>query len=250
MSAWRFKRKLSYLVGVLVFIVVVFLIFFFIYKPRPTCFDGIQNQDETGVDCGGTCIRVCSENVSPLNFLWARPVIIGDNNYSVVSLFENKNVNLVAKNLDYSIKLFNSQNQLVGERMGIVKNVWPREPLIIFESNIQTNGSVVRSLVELKEDIWWEETKVEKPPVLVNFKSFQSEPYPRVTATISNDSARHLTEIDVYVVISDYERNVFAASATLVDSLPGDTSREIFFTWPRQFLTYPVFFDFYPRFDF
>ena len=25
--------------------------------PEPTCIDGIQNQDETGVDCGGKCIE-------------------------------------------------------------------------------------------------------------------------------------------------------------------------------------------------
>jgi hypothetical protein len=250
MSVWRFKRKLSYLAGISAFILVVFLIFFFIYKPRPTCFDGIQNQDEEGIDCGGPCVRVCSKNINSLNFLWARPVNVGDNNYSVVSLFENKNNNLVAKNLDYSIKLFDNQNKLIGERVGAIENVWPKEPLIIFESNIATDGVAVRSLVELEEDIWWEETYIEKPSVSVNFKSFQPEPYPRVTATISNDSVKLLSDVDIYVVISDYERNVFAASATLVDSLPGNSSREIFFTWPKQFLAHPVFFDFYPRFDF
>lgn len=28
-------------------------------NPAPTCFDGIQNQGETGVDCGGPCIAIC-----------------------------------------------------------------------------------------------------------------------------------------------------------------------------------------------
>ena len=27
--------------------------------PVPTCFDGIQNQGETGIDCGGPCVAVC-----------------------------------------------------------------------------------------------------------------------------------------------------------------------------------------------
>lgn len=250
MSAWRFKRKLSYFLGLVIFILVIFLIFFFIYKPQPTCFDGVKNQDEEGVDCGGSCVRVCSENAFQFNFLWSRPVEIGENNYSVVSLFENKNADLVAKDLGYTIKLFNSQNELVGERAGEIKNVWPREPLIIFESNIQTEDRVIRSLIELEEDIWWEETEVERPSLSVSFKSFEPEPYPRVTATISNNSAKNLSDIDIYIVISDYERNVFATSATLVDSLLSNTSREVFFTWPKQFSSYPVFFDFYPRFDF
>lgn len=29
----------------------------------PTCTDGIKNQDETGVDCGGACSTFCSDNI-------------------------------------------------------------------------------------------------------------------------------------------------------------------------------------------
>jgi len=31
-----------------------------ITPPSETCFDGIQNQDETGIDCGGVC-TACAE---------------------------------------------------------------------------------------------------------------------------------------------------------------------------------------------
>jgi hypothetical protein len=31
-----------------------------ICTPCPTCSDGIQNQDETGIDCGGVCPNTCS----------------------------------------------------------------------------------------------------------------------------------------------------------------------------------------------
>src|SRR4030095_7117121 len=27
-----------------------------ISKPFPDCYDGIKNQDETGIDCGGSCV--------------------------------------------------------------------------------------------------------------------------------------------------------------------------------------------------
>lgn len=32
--------------------------------PFPTCFDGIMNGGETGIDCGGPCITLCSEDVT------------------------------------------------------------------------------------------------------------------------------------------------------------------------------------------
>ena len=31
----------------------------------PTCTDGIQNQDETGIDCGGKCHACRKQNILP-----------------------------------------------------------------------------------------------------------------------------------------------------------------------------------------
>ena len=41
-------------------------------NPTPTCFDNVQNQGETGIDCGGPC-PACSFNPPPSNSLTLKP---------------------------------------------------------------------------------------------------------------------------------------------------------------------------------
>ena len=35
---------------------LIWLVYSFEFKPAPNCFDGKKNQEETGIDCGGSCI--------------------------------------------------------------------------------------------------------------------------------------------------------------------------------------------------
>ena len=56
----------------------------------PTCNDGIQNGDETGVDCGGSCTP-CASVVAPLV---AAPTPPARNAWDVISLFSNAYTNI------------------------------------------------------------------------------------------------------------------------------------------------------------
>ena len=70
MISWSKKRQIIYLalvVGFFIFVTTVFL-FFLLYE-TPTCFDGKQNQEEIGIDCGGPCVRLCVFQVEELSVL-------------------------------------------------------------------------------------------------------------------------------------------------------------------------------------
>ena len=47
------------------------------YEPPPaeTCYDGIQNQDEIGIDCGGVC-SACYEPPPPDEFPWMIVILV------------------------------------------------------------------------------------------------------------------------------------------------------------------------------
>ena len=61
MSKWSSKRKGKILIAIGILIVLVILFAFIQYENSkvPTCFDGIQNGGESGIDCGGTCALQC-----------------------------------------------------------------------------------------------------------------------------------------------------------------------------------------------
>ena len=57
---WAAKRQLQYLSGFLAIILVIVLIIIAPYlRSDPTCFDGKQNGNEEGIDCGGSCDLIC-----------------------------------------------------------------------------------------------------------------------------------------------------------------------------------------------
>lgn len=53
----RAFRKFIIITGtIIIFLFILGTIFYFVFKPNESCFDGIQNQNETDIDCGGDCV--------------------------------------------------------------------------------------------------------------------------------------------------------------------------------------------------
>ncbi|MEK7136186.1 MAG: hypothetical protein AAB821_01180, partial [Patescibacteria group bacterium] len=88
------------------------------------------------------------------------------------------------------------------------------------------------------------------PNVVVHKNCFETEPVPRLSADITNLITKPVSNIVIPVVISDKEGNVISSSATVVDTVAGGQTTEIYFTWPLALPSEPVFFDFYPRQNF
>ena len=51
----RKRKKIAILMIPVLIIVLLVLIKIFFIKPAPSCFDGIQNQGESGIDIGVIC---------------------------------------------------------------------------------------------------------------------------------------------------------------------------------------------------
>ena len=247
MSVWRLKRQLSYLSMVIATIIIVGIIVYFVDRPPATCFDGKQNQNEIGVDCGGTCKRICAANVLPLKTVWVRPFEISPGLYSVMALIENPNLTQGVKKLSYTIKLFDQMGQLVKEIKG-ENEALPQNLFTIFESNISARqGEISRAFIDFDDNNVWQEITDPKILLRVSQKSFDNTSQPKLLATITNEMAEDLKNVRVIVVLSDADGNAFSTSATLVDFLPRLSKRDIFFTWPESFPTNPTFIDFYSQ---
>ncbi|MDP6250283.1 MAG: hypothetical protein QGH26_05690, partial [Candidatus Pacebacteria bacterium] len=58
--SWSSKNRSIYLGGLILILVIVFALpVYNIFNKEPTCFDGKQNSNERGVDCGGGCEKIC-----------------------------------------------------------------------------------------------------------------------------------------------------------------------------------------------
>ena len=111
----RLKKQLIYAVSFFVFLAIVIGGFYFVYlKPAPSCFDGIQNQKEEGIDCGGPCANACMPQLNKL-VLADRILILRPDatHISFLTRVSNPNFNYAAKSFSYSFDLLNASGSVV-----------------------------------------------------------------------------------------------------------------------------------------
>lgn len=91
---------------------VVVFAYYFLIRPAPSCFDGKQNQDEAGVDCGGVCAKVCIpidnrpiETVIPAQGFAPAPGI-----FAVIARIQNPNLTVGAATFSYEFTIYDTQD--------------------------------------------------------------------------------------------------------------------------------------------
>ena len=213
--------------------VAVFSYYFFIYE-APTCTDGILNQDEQEIDCGGVCPKICHfEAIEPI-ILWTRFFEVKKGIYNVVAMVENPNLGVEAFDVPYAFKIYDENNVLLAERFGKTY-IPPRGMVPVFERTIITREKQPGrspAFEFLEQPVWLK--ILEEKPVLTVFGKEVSEKdgATKLEATIRNDTVRTIKGIKVTGVITNKDGNAIAVSQTEIRQLVKNASEVVTFTWP------------------
>src|SRR3989344_9632621 len=89
------------------------------YK-TPTCTDGKQNQDESGIDCGGSCTYLCREDQIAPTVLFTKALQNVEGRTDVIAEVENKNIGVAAKSVPYRLTLYGSGQALIQPVTGAI----------------------------------------------------------------------------------------------------------------------------------
>jgi len=236
--SWASKRKTIYfLFFVAVFLLIASFVYYFFFYKAPTCFDGVKNQNEQDIDCGGICAKVCDfQAIDPI-ILWSKFFKVKEGIYNLFALVENPNLKKEAFDVPYSFKLYDKNNVLISETTGKI-DIPSRGLVPIFERTILTNKRIpVRSpLFQFIAKPIWKKVVKERLNLSVGDKVlFEKDGNTRLRATIKNNTVQTVKNIEVTGIITNAEGNAIAVSQTIIDSLPKNSSDQIVFTWPGLF---------------
>ena len=248
MASWAHRRQLGILFILLLFIAGIAVGLYSFIAPAPSCSDGTKNQDEINVDCGGVCERVCKEEAAPLVIIWSKVLKVNEGKYDAAAFVENPNTGFGIKKIQYSFKVYDSENILVAEKRAETF-INPRERFVVFLPNIDTGKRIpTRAFVEFEEP-FWQRLPVDDIASKVNIenKEFRAEVSPLLTADVVNVSPSGLSGVDVHAVISDAEGNALGVSRTWVGAIARGERKQIVFTWPVPFERPPVLTQLYLR---
>lgn len=250
-TPWASARKMAYTLGAVVFFALIGAgVYFLHYYKAPTCTDGKQNQNEEGIDCGGSCAVVCPMRVADPIILWSRTFPVARGVYNAVAYVENPNPTLGVQTATYRFKLYDEDNILVAERLGKAF-IAPNERFAIFEPRINTGERIPkRTFFEFIKFSDWTKIPKEMPKILVRGeKPSNAGTSSRVDATLQNKTIVDISDIGVVAIVYDKNDNAMAVSATRVDIIKADSSYNIAFTWDVPFLAESSRVEIIPRVD-
>ena len=237
------KRLIKQLLYGAVFTAILFLIGFSTYnsffKPAPTCFDGIQNQNEAGVDCGGPC-PACE-----IRELFNLKVDQGQIRYfpadpdkkTTVFYFElkNLNINYGADFFYYYIDLFDktgAEFQHIADSASIYAGGINH---IVKLADIPYD-SIASVLVSTTDINWKIKNEFPKPDTSLRAieTSVSQDGGIIVTGFAQNNEAFALSKILISSILSNKNGMKISASKTELENVPAFTEKPFKLNFPKN----------------
>ncbi len=212
------------------------------YK-APSCTDTTQNQDEEGIDCGGSCPYLCTAQRQPPTILFTKAISNGVGRTDVAALVENKNATAAAKNVPYAVTLYGDDRTILQTVSGTL-DLPPGATVPVFISGVVSGNQRVANVfldIATSSPKWF----VLSPdprivPLVSDTKPSGTVSAPRIETVLTNQSVTRLTNVEVVVIVRDAQGIVIAASKTIVSVIPAQGQATATFTWNNAFSGVPA----------
>lgn len=236
---YRFKKQFI-IITVLVVILLIFGFLFYLFsRPAPSCYDGIKNQGEEEVDCGGPCIPCEVKSLKPVKVIWVKALAIKDKQgvYDVAAQIRNPNQNYGLSKLSYEFKLYDESDSLIFSKKNSTF-ILPNETKYIIEPRLEVNQSIskISLVLEPGEPGDWQKLKdFEKNQLFIKNKNYQlleSGPgFSQVSGIVKNASAFDFDKVQINVILFNQQHEVVGVNKTEMRTLLSGEERYFLTTW-------------------
>lgn len=239
-------RRRRQTIIVLILLVILGLIgtgvYFKWFYQKPTCSDGKQNQNETGVDCGGLCIPCERLTIRDPEIEWVKFLALKDNNYDLVAKIDNPNPNFGLEKFKYTFKIYDETGVLLKEQAS-ASFILPAEKKYLIEGNVAAGkkiGQVDLGLEKVSKDAWKKlKENFESPDIYIHDKQFQylenQTGSARASGTIKNNSDFDFGTINAAVVLFGENKEIVGVNKTEISTVLAGEERYFSVLWFAPF---------------
>lgn len=243
------KRAQKQLVVGLIFVLIIgaigygFVDFFFITEA--TCFDGVQNGIEEGVDCGLlACGVACEPAIVPLNVLSQKLIEVRPGDYDFVAQINNPNSLFGTSRARYTINF----GETISDRSGTFY-ILPGQTRFVIVSGIQSDSAPANSSINITEVEWQKVETFENINFPIQRKSYtvvdKNGVFSEFEAVILNSSDFDFDKVEVGVILFSAPKgrdlasggdatldDIIAVNRTDIRTFLSKTERSFKVTWP------------------
>jgi hypothetical protein len=235
MSSWSQRRKTLYLgIAAIIIIGAVIVPGFLIFYRAPTCTDGIRNGNELAVDCGGSCPRLCQNAFLPPSPGWTRFEEVAPGLYNVAAYIVNPNSEGEARNVPYTLSLYDDRGILIIETNGTM-TLPPHRNTLAFQGAVTAGKRIpAKALFDFETAPNWYKASDTLASLSIGEKNYsEDESGSSLLVTLKNSSTKPIGTTAVYVILYDKDGNTLGFSKTIVDSIHAQGTTIAPYTWPR-----------------
>jgi hypothetical protein len=236
--SWAQRRKATYTLGFLSIVILILgLIFFKFFNKQPTCSDGLQNQGEIGIDCGGPCMILCRAQYTDPTVLWTRwSKVTSTGAYNILVYVQNSNIGMGSFKAPYTVSIYDKENILLYSKTDYTY-IPPSNNFAIFEGDININDKIPARIdfIFSKNFIWQKIENQELDIVAVSKNLVDKDTKPKLSVTLKNKSLKDIRNIESVAILYDQDANAVAFSKTKIDTIIKDSTEDVIFTWPEKF---------------
>lgn len=199
---------------------------YIIYQQPASCFDKRLNQNETGIDCGGTCAPCGLENAQPLQLGTVYILPVNDRVVSVITEVKNPNLDFGVNSFDYHFNFYDSTGTSTLSVAG-TSLIYPGEIKTIVEPAIALSPEQAkRGELVIDKLVWSAASDLPRPNIQTReVQSARTGNEVVISGLIINVNNYPLTRAVVSVVINDGFGLHLGATKTLLRDLASGEQR-------------------------
>lgn len=237
---FRLKKQI---VIALIFYLILGGAGFLIYKfstSRPSCFDGIQNQEEEKTDCGGPC-EACKPEIKSLQIISTGILEIPNAevnpflSYAVLSQIKNLNTEFGGEMINYDFILYDNANQIALAVPG-QSFILPGETKYVIEPEVKSDKKIAKAEMKIKNILWEKLRDYKEPRLDISRKKYDQIPEgqpgkSRVSGIVTNLTNFDFEKVTIKVILFGKENQIVGANTTQANTLRSNEERYFETTW-------------------
>ncbi|MFA5777823.1 MAG: hypothetical protein WC906_05330 [Parcubacteria group bacterium] len=236
-------RSVKRFIIILIFLGILFLVGWLAYskmKPAKTCDDGKQNQNETGIDCGGICQKQCEKkfDAKDLRIEESAFVPAGPGTYDVMARVSNPNNQLGSPSFSYEFSLKDAGGNVLAKKSG-TSFILPVESKYIIETGIELKQNPQSVEVSISNQKWEEFFGYERPELNIYNKRYNlissGVGYSEAKGLLRNESSFDFDTIRINIVLRDENGKPVAFNKTEMKTVNVGAERDFRLLWPIDF---------------
>lgn len=135
------------------------------FRPAPSCFDGVLNQNEEEIDCGGACEDCALGRLVPLRFDPVQLFHAGDFGTTIFLQFRNSNTTYGASSFNYELNLYNSSGVVIYSQKD-KSFIYPGETKALILPAVEVDFiDILRSEVKISGVSWIKAEEFPRPEI-------------------------------------------------------------------------------------